>query len=344
MNIKTTCRAAALLIATAIATPAFAGDTQVSGKIYFDYSSASKTVGNVKTTNIGGNLTRTYLQVKHKLDDTWTATFKVDSAYEVNNKKKTGVYVKTAQLSGSFMPELNVKFGVIGTPWIGHQEHLEGHRYITKTFVDTQGLDSSADAGIGIYGKVADGLFNYTITEVNGKGYGDIKRGGSQDLNARIGFAPVEGLTIDFGFRDGYMGAKTTTQTSTLALTKYTLTQAMVTYGMGHDFRVGADYIVDNAKTNGASTKLKGLSVFGWANLTDQFGAFVKYETAKLSGAAGTLKKMTGRATENTTVVSLDYKASKKVLLSLAYTDIKDLHGVSGDKERIAGVYSQFKF
>ena len=344
MKLNPTIRVATLIAAAAVATPAFAGDTQVSGKIYFDYSSASKTVGNVKTTTAGANLSRTYLQVKHQLDDTWTATFKVDSAYETTLGKKTGLYVKVAQLAGAFTPELNVKFGVIGTPWIGYQEGLEGHRYITKTFVDTQGLDSSADAGIAIYGKFADGLVNYNIAEVNGKGYGDIKRGGSQDLNARIGFAPIEGLTIDLGFRDGYMGAKATTQTPTTGLTKYTLTQAMVTYGMGHDFRVGADYIVDNAKTNGASTKLKGLSAFAWANFTDQFGAFAKYETAKLSGAPGTVKKLTGTATEKTTIVSLDYKASKKVLLSLAYTNIKDLHGVAGDKDVIAGVYSQFKF
>jgi len=346
MKLKTTIRVATLIAAAAVATPAFAGDTQVSGKIYFDYSTNTITKAGTKTTTSGGNLTRTYLQVKHKLDETWTAKFKVDSAYESTLGKKTGVYVKEAQLSGNFTPEFNVKFGVIGTPWVGHQEHFEGHRHVTKTFVDTQHLDSSADAGIGIYGKIADGMVNYSLTEVNGGGYGNIKRGASQDLNARIGFAPVEGLTIDLGYRDGYKGKKLNSTVSTSTLTKEKLTQVMVTYGMGHDFRIGADYIKATAtKTAVASSTIKGLSLFAWANLTDQFGAFAKYETAKRTGGTnGFAKSVTGIATEKRTVVSLDYKASKKVLLSLAYTAVRDLHGVAGDKDVTTGLYSQFKF
>jgi len=344
MKMKSTIRVAALIAAAAVATPAFAGDTVVKGKVFFDYGSKVVTSpGGTKTTTTGSNLSRTYLTVKHKLNDTWKVRLTLDSAQEALLKKQTSVYVKYANLTGSFSDAFNVSLGVIETPWIGHEDHLGGHRYISKSFVDAQGLDSSADAGLAIHGKFADGLVNYAIAEVNGAGYGSISRTGSQDLNARIGIAPVDGLTIDFGFRDGYKGKKTNSTIPTTGLTKHTLTQVMVTYGMGHDFRVGANYIKNVAKKNGASETLKGLDAWAWYNFTDQFGAFVNYETAK-TGKVVTIGKMTGAATEKTTIVSLDYKASKKVKLSVAYTSIKDLHGIAGKKETIAGVYSQFKF
>jgi len=344
MKMKTTLRVAALIAAAAVATPAFAGDTQVKGKVFFDYGTKTITAPNgTKTTTTGSNLSRTYLTVKHKLDDTWKVRLTLDSAQEATLKKKTSIYVKYANLTGSFSDAFNVSLGVIETPWIGHEDHLGGHRYISKSFVDAQGLDSSADAGIVIYGKVADGLVNYAVAEVNGGGYGNITRTSSQDLNARIGFAPVEGLTIDLGFRDGYKGAKTNSTIPTTGLTKHRLTQVMVTYGMGHDFRVGANYIKAEEKTNNVTETLKGLDAWAWYNFTDQFGAFVNYETAK-SSTGNAVGKLTGAATEKTTIVSLDYKASKKVKLSVAYTSIKGLKGVAGEKETIAGVYSQFKF
>ncbi len=344
MKMKTTIRVAALIAAAAVTTPAFAGDTQVKGKVFYDYGSKVITSANgTKTKTSGGNLSRTYLTAKHKLDDTWKVRLTLDSAQEATLKKKSSIYVKYAYLEGNFSDALNANLGVIKTSWIDYEDGLGGHRYISKSFVDDQGLEASADAGVGLHGKIANGMFHYAIAEVNGAGYGNIKRNASQDLTVRIGSAPIEGLTIDFGFNDGYKGKRTDSTVSTVGLTKHRLTQAMITYGMGHDFRVGANLIKDVAKTNGVSESLKGLDTWAWVNFSDQFAAFVNYETAK-TGKVVTIGKMTGAATEKKTIVSLDYKASKKVLLSLAYTSVTNLHGEAGTKETIAGLYSQFKF
>ncbi|MDQ6995768.1 MAG: hypothetical protein Q9M18_09255 [Mariprofundaceae bacterium] len=341
-------RTAALMLATTFAAPAFAGDIKFGGKIYADMTQKSVTSAGVKTTTRGANLTRSYFSAKTDLDDTWSVAFKVDVSAETGLKKNNQIFLKQAQLTGHFMPEFNAKLGVIGTAWVGHEEHLFGHRYISKSFVDTQGLDSSADAGLGVFGKVADGMFNYEVAVINGKGYGDTASTGAQDINARFGIN-VSGLTVDLGLRSGYMGTKTTTATTTG--TKYVLTQLMVSYGMGHDFRVGANIVSDKATpATGAAGKLTGLDIFAQAKFTDQLGAFATYQTAKLDaagailGAAKKFGKMTGAATEKRTVVSVDYKVQKKVLVSLALTNVKDLNGVAGKKETIAGLYSQFKF
>ncbi len=342
-------RTAALMAAGMIATPAFAGDLKIGGKIYFDYTSATKTTAAGSTKTVGGNVTRTYFSVKKQLDDTWSTAFKIDSS--LNSKatgKKNQVFLKTAQLTGAFMPELNLKLGLIGTSWIGHNEHAEGHRYLSKTFVDTQGLLSSADAGLGVFGKIADGMVNYNVNVVNGGGYGNTTATNGSDIDARLGLAPMEGLTIDLGLYSGYRGTKksvnVTAATPAIAGSKYTVTQFMVTYGMDN-FRVGVNVINDKmTPAAGVSTKLTGLAAWGRASFTEDLGVFVKYETAKLDKVA-TLGKMTSNTgTEKRTVFSVDYKASKKVLLSLSATDVKNLHGVSGDTDKIAGLYSQFKF
>jgi len=338
-----------MLAATVVAAPAFAGDIKFGGKIYADMTQKSVTKAAVKTTTQGTNLTRSYFQAKTDLDDVWSVAFKVDVSNEAATglKKNNSIFLKQAQLTGHFGESFNAKLGIIGTAWVGHEEHMFGHRYISKAFVDTQGLDSSADAGVGVYGKVADGMFNYEVDLINGAGYGNTTATNGQDINTRFGIN-VSGLTVDLGYRTGYKGTKvqgaTPLKTSTGA--KDTLTQVLVTYGMGHDFRVGAGYIVDKlsagqkikagVQTAVTARKITGMNLFATAKFSDQLGVFATYQTAK--------SDKVGSATEKRTVVSIDYQAQKKVVLSLAATNVTNLKMVSGDKETIVGLYSQFKF
>ncbi|MDQ6990973.1 MAG: hypothetical protein Q9M11_04495 [Mariprofundaceae bacterium] len=336
-------RTAALMLATTFAAPAFASDTQVKGKIFYDFSQVNKTIAGTKTKTTGGTLSRTYLTVKHTLDDTWKVRLTLDTIYQAKGTPaaagKSIAYVKYANLTGSFMPEFNVKIGIIETAWIGHEDHLSGHRYLSKSFVDQNKWDDSADSGIGAFGKVADGMLNYDINVVNGAGYKKTSPSNSQDINARVGLSVLDGLTIDLGYRDGYRGTKTLIGgvNAPAKEAKSTLTQVMVTYGQGHDFRVAAGYAQHKiAPTIGVSTTDKGLNLWAWANFTDQLGAFANYEEIKYSGA--------GLSKQQLTTVSVDYKANKKVKLSLVATNIKNLGGTSTNKESIVGLYSQFKF
>jgi len=327
--LKTTLKAMTAIAMIAFATPAFAGDTKVSGKIFFDYGQTDITKAGIKKSTVGGNLTRTYLTVKHKLDDTWSARLTLDSAFDSTAGKKTQVNIKYAQLTGKFMPEANIKIGVIETPWIGYQDKLSKHRYISKSFTDKQKLDNSADAGVGVFGKIADGLLHYDATVMNGAGNGNLKRTDGQDLQARVGLNPFEGLTLDFGYRSGYKGTRLD---STVAGTKFTLTQAMITYGMDDTFRLGLNYVFSKA----GARKGTAIDTWAWMKLSDDFGAFVNYEIAG-TGITG------GAAIEKRTIVSVDYNVAKKVLLSLAYTNVKNLKGIAGDSEKVIGLYSQFK-
>jgi hypothetical protein len=322
----------ALALATALtATAAHADDVKVSGKVFFDYSKVTET-GKPDTT--GGNITRTYLSFKKKIDDVWSAKVTIDSAYDSSAiKKHNNVFLKKAQLTGKFSDAVKVKLGMIGTPWIGHEDKLNGHRFVAKSFVDTHHMASSADAGIGVFGKVD--MFSYDIASINGGGYGNTAKTAKTDLEARFGVKPMDGLTVDLGYRSGYLGKFVAGTTEK----KNALTQLLVTYGQKGDvsFRVGANIInnkVDDAIANTSTTE-KGTEIWAWVR-SGEFGGYLRNESLD--------NGVTGSATEKRTVISLDYYTTKGVIVSLVSDSITDHKGVAGDKKSTTGLFSQFKF
>ncbi len=345
----------ASLAMLAFATPALAGGVtvaekgdsklKVGAKFYINLTSSKKeNQAGTQSKTTGAALDRAYFSVGYAFDDVWSMGLTTDVSIENALGKKSSVYIKKAYLQGKFAPEFVLQAGVIGTPWIGHEEHLWGHRYVSKVYADTLGFDSSADAGIGFKGKLADGMVDYHVVEVNGGGYGNISKTNAMDLNARVGFKPVDGLTLDLGYRTGYWGKKTFNAN----VKKNTLWQLLATYGMGHDFRVGAGYISfkdDQGVKNAAGTKNTGFDLWAWASFAENLGAFGRYESLKAKNAANF-----GANDEKTTryVLGLDWKARKNVDFSLAY-DYSKTSNVGGKaanftKDTKYGVFSQVKF
>jgi len=179
----------AITLATAMtATAAHAGDVNIGGKVFFDYS-VSKDTANNKT--IGGDIARTYISAKKKLDDVWSVALTLDSSYDAKTSKHNNVFLKKAQLTGKFSDTLGVKLGMIGTPWIGYEDKLNKHRFIAKSFVDTHKMASSADAGTGVFGKTD--MFSYDVVSINGGGYGNTATSDKTDLEARFGVHRLKG-------------------------------------------------------------------------------------------------------------------------------------------------------
>ncbi len=357
---KKTIQTIAAFAALAIATPAIAGGVTVAekgdsklkigGKIYVDATSkTTKNQAGTQKKSVGVGVSRLYFSAGYAFDDVWSMGLTTDFAVAPaasGLKKRSTVYVKKAYLQGKFSPALVLQAGIIGTPWIGHEEHLWKHRYVSKVFVDTYHMDSSADAGIGLKGKLAGGMVDYHITEVNGGGYGNISKSNAVDLNARIGFKPVDGLTLDLQFRDGYWGQKTYGVTKK----KNRLIQALATYGMD-GWRVGANYInYDNkqglkAPIANTKTKSKGYDVWAWSDFGG-IGVFGRFESVKHTITGNTLQPKTTRF-----LLGLDYSPRKNVNFSLAYDHSKTTNydGTTVapgnfQKDTTFGLFSQVKF
>ncbi|MDQ6967601.1 MAG: hypothetical protein Q9M14_02830 [Mariprofundaceae bacterium] len=375
MKMKTFIRTAALLVTAAVATPAFAGGVTIAqkddsklkleAKVFMGLTDYKKTFnttalgvlknGKNKYSNTrtrSASLDRAYLGIKYYFDSDWMMRI----TYDVNNESKAKtnaglgktqqVFLKYAYLEGKLMGDAVVlRLGQSHTPWIDYEQGLWKHRYVSKVMSDTYGYDSSSQLGLGLKGKVD--MFHYFATVTDGKSYSSAQnfKGGSTglDYKVRVGLTPIEGLTVDAQFNNGFNGTKSSTNSGT----RQTFNQFMVTYGMGHDFRVGANYMSDkrDVLATNKRTKSDAIGVWGWVNITDKIGAYARLEEQK--------NKSTLTATQTAQkvkryVLGAEYSPRKNVKLSLAIDNAKttNLGNVTNASEtaRRYGLFSEFKF
>jgi len=88
-----------LSLATILSSTAFAEDIKVSGKVFFDYSAINTSTPTTNTDKRGGTISRTYLTLKKKVDDTWSTKVTFDSALNSGHTgKDSEVFLKTCLL------------------------------------------------------------------------------------------------------------------------------------------------------------------------------------------------------------------------------------------------------
>ncbi|MDX8412607.1 MAG: hypothetical protein R8J85_00825, partial [Mariprofundales bacterium] len=242
------------------------------------------------------------------------------------------------------------------TPWIDYEQHLWKHRYFSKVTIDTMKFDASADAGIGLKGKLMDGLVKYWVVGVNGGGYGNTAKTDGFDFNSRIGVYPIKGLTIDLQFRRGTLGQKTfngAPKPTTDGL--QIMEQLMISYGT-HDWRVGGNYIInkdDSGKPTGlvktqANAKHTVGALWGWAKIGGDFGAVARFESENVERVAG-LKVGEVKQKAIRTVVGIDYTPMKNLNFTLGYDTAKLTNSnysttTLDQTNKTYGLWSQFKF
>ncbi|MDQ6996865.1 MAG: hypothetical protein Q9M82_05315, partial [Mariprofundus sp.] len=122
------------------------------------------------------------------------------------------------------------------------------------------------------------------------------------------------------------------------AETKSTLAQIMATYGMGHDYRIGANYAVNKKTPTGlASVKQTATALWAWANITNGFGVFGRYENTK-DDQLTRFKKIRYAG-------GVEYSPTKHVTLALALDHTKTtLGGLNAGKTDRIGLWTQTKF
>lgn len=327
--------------------------------------------GTVSTKTFGQNIDRAYFTAKYSFNDNWMMRFTTDMGNEAALGKDQNIYLKYAFVEGKLAGNAAVlRLGQSHTPWIDYEQGLWGHRYVSKVMIDQYKFDDSSDVGVGLKGKLADGMIGYWITETNGLGYGkgNVNTGGNQglDFNSRLGIYPMDGLTLDFQFRDGFHGTKVNAAGVTTSGVKSTLLQAMATYKFD-GYRIGFNVLSNKDKANSATASTthgghvssgyataaigdkvesQGMALWGTAKFGGGLGGFGRYEsmTNKLTnGVAGNLKEKL-----NHYVLGVEYTATKGVDFSLAY-DVTRLQNrgnvaINERKDTRFGLFSQVKF
>jgi len=367
MKIKHIAQAAALAMIASVSIPAFAGvvvaekgdsKLKIGAKFYLNMTDYKVQKNGVQSTRTRGMaVDRAYLEARYYFDSNWMMRFTSDVNSEnqtaagnnvaaKNKNKGSNVFLKYAYVEGKLAGKAAVlRLGLSHTPWIDYEQGLWKYRYVSKVAIDHYKYDASSDLGIGLKGKLADGLVGYWVTATNGEGYGTQTNkksaGTGTDYNLRFGIYPVKGLTIDLQYRHGFMGTKSSTGAGTLKV----LNQLMVTYGAGHDYRLGANYILNTQKNNAtqATTAKEDITaLWGWANFADGFGAFGRVESQKDKFNPVNPFKSTRY------VAGIQYSPRKNVRFSLAFDDQKvtNSKNVAGDTKRTRryGLYSRVAF
>ena len=258
-------------------------DTKLSGRMYYDFSHINAESNGVKTsaTGTGFDIKRFYLGVDHKFNDTWSMNLTTDFQYS-SAIGATEIYLKKAYIEGKFSKAFAVRLGSTDLPWVPFAENAYGYRYIENTLIDRLKYGTSADWGVHVAGSSDSGMFNYAAAMLNGAGYKNPSRSKSVDFEGRIGFAPVEGLTLAVGGYTGKLGKETETVGVPHTAKRFDALAAYAT----PNFRIGAEYFSANDwnVTQVAEDKADGYSVFGNVALGGNgINLFARYDSAKLS-------------------------------------------------------------
>lgn len=263
--------------------------------------------------------------------------------------QKTHAWLKYAFLVDRIAPAAHVVVGLMHTPWIHYEQNLDRHRYITKCFINSNELDHSSDAGLGLKGKMLSGHIGYWMTETVGGGYTDLKRTRGLDFDGRIGFypsgaSPANGWTFDVQYRNGFLGKNVA---SVASPSRHQLMQAMATYTHDDRFRIAAGYVIQHQShykdqaNNGLNTH--AYYAWAWERLTPRFGGYCRYEFRRQDN---TLSPATERKARS--IVALDYRASRHLSLALAWdhTAYGNLGMAAniGQHDNTYGLYSRISF
>jgi hypothetical protein len=259
--------------------------TTLSGKMFADFTNIDLTNDGVDSAanGTGIDVKRFYLGVTHNFDDIWSVNVTSDFNY-VSNDNETQIFIKKAYVQAKLSDAFIGRLGSADLPWVPFVEDLYGYRYVENVLIDRLKLGTSADWGLHAGGKFSDGLFNYGVSVVNGAGYKNPTRSKSMDVEGRIGFVPMKGLTVALG---GYSGKLGKDIENSPTPTQHTANRfdALVAYVDG-PLRVGAEYVQAkdwNNVTTLASDKADGFSVWGSYNFTPQWGVFARGDKAKPS-------------------------------------------------------------
>jgi len=290
-----------------------APNTTVGSQVFFDLSNISNKSNDVDVapTGTGFDIKRGYLIVDHSFNDIWSADLTTDLQYSSSTTAGSGgvteVFIKKLYLQGKFSDLFTVNIGDYTSPWAPFVESLYKYRWIEKTQTDRLGFANTGDWGLNASGAatVQSGGgqgFNYSLSAVDGGGYKNPTRTKYVDVEGRIAFIPVTGLTIAFGGYSGHLGQVTVAnenyETNTATRFDVAIGYTIAGFNVGGEYFTAKNYKTANSTTGAFGTSAvvastatgkvpsdsaDGGSVWASYNFTPQYSVFTRYDTAKLS-------------------------------------------------------------
>lgn len=165
----------------------------ISGKTYlYYYYNLSQNKADIN----GFDISRAYLIFKEKIDE--SKEVKITTDVGRDSSGIISLFLKYANITfKGILPDINLIFGLLETPWIGFEEKIWEHRFVSAVFVDLEKKLNSADLGLSLSGKLADNIVEYIIAAVNGEGYKKAEINKFKDLQGRLTISPLKIISDD---------------------------------------------------------------------------------------------------------------------------------------------------
>ncbi len=330
-------------VATAIAgmsAGALAGETNIGGKMYWDFTNQNVKSNGVKQdgSGFGVDVKRFYVGIDHAFDDMWSVNVTTDFNY-VSNDGETQVFIKKAFVQAQFDNGMKLRLGSADMPWIPYAEGIYGYRFLENTIIDRLHFGNSADWGAHLLGAGDNGMFSYQVSAVNGGGYKHPGRSKSMDVEGRVNIHPMDGLNIGIGAYTGTLGKD---QQTTPSLNTASRVDFIAAYNQQNKFNVGVEYF--NASnwttvTSNPSDSADGYSLFGDVTVSGNTKVFARYDKANPS------KDLNSNLEDKYYNVGVSFEPAHNITFAVAYKSEKLNDNAAIDvKTDEIGVWTEVKF
>jgi hypothetical protein len=259
------------------------GETTIGGRAFVDLTNVDETSNGAKTdaSGTGLDVKRFYFILGHQFDKVWSVNLTTDFNY-VANDSETQLFIKKAYAEAKFNDKFTLRLGSADTPLLPFLEGIYGYRFIETMVVERIGFEASADWGAHILGAFGNGKAHYAVSAINGNGYKNPSRSQGLDLDTRIDFEPVNGLTLALFYRTGKRGLDKPSVTTFHTADR---TEILAAYAKSK-FRVGAEFFQAdnwNQVLNPLADSSDGHSIWGTFNVKKNVQLFARVDSAKPS-------------------------------------------------------------
>jgi len=345
--------------------PSWADNTKVGMTLYTNLSYVNQTPTSVgaasgtpavKANGTGADFKRAYLSIDHTFSPIYSANLTIDFAPNgiVLNGGTFGTgtlqgseAVKYAYIQGAYNPAFIVQVGAAKMPWIPFDEDIYGYRFIDKTIIDQNKFGNSADWGANVHGDLGHGLFDYSISVVDGAGYKNPIRSSSMDVEARANLN-WHGFVVAVGGYSGDLSNNVTIPTTMPATAPVFLQtasrwDALFAY-TDPKIRAGIEYFEANnwkVTTKVTPDKAEGWSFFASYVFMPQWSVFGRYDTIDPSQDLDPSERYTYAD------IGINYEPVKNLEFALVYKHEDIRNAISGgysDGTAVLGAQSKATF
>lgn len=174
---------------TGAAWAAEAPAVDLSGLLYAHYGYALQEQAD------GANefdLDRLYLTARSKLGKGFSTRVTTDvGRTESADDTKLRPFLKYAYLQSKLNESYSLRFGASNTAWCGQYDGFWDHRFLAKSFADSNKLLSTSDLGVQALGEHMGGLLSWQAGVINGDGYGAPETSSTKAVQARLTVDPL---------------------------------------------------------------------------------------------------------------------------------------------------------